>query len=139
MKKPSYQARGPFQIAKILGNDSYEVKRYNKTNSAVCKYKGSGLYLLPPAISPHDTLDTTNQKYLNYNYDPIVSLLNKPINTELYNDTNLSEKGQHAFTPNSNDKYSAFIDTIASKPHKNTPTITYEVDWTLVFQAEQPL
>ena len=46
------------------------------------------------------------------------------MNIELYNDTSFSEKVQHAFTSNSHDKYSAFIDTIASKPHKNTPTIT---------------
>ena len=30
VKKLSYQSRGPFQISKILGNNSCEVKRYNK-------------------------------------------------------------------------------------------------------------
>ena len=49
--------------------------------------------------------------------------MNKPTNIELYNDTYLSAKGQHAFTSNSHDKYSALIDTIASKPHKTIPTI----------------
>ena len=46
------------------------------------------------------------------------------MNTELYIDTDFSAKGQHAFASNSQDKYSAFIDTIASKTHKNTPIIT---------------
>ena len=46
------------------------------------------------------------------------------MNIELYNDTYFSEKVQHAFTSNSHDKYSDFIYTIASKPHKNTLIIT---------------
>ena len=60
MKELSYQERGPFQILEILENNFYEVKRYNKTDSAVRKYKGAELYLLPPAILTHDTLDTTD-------------------------------------------------------------------------------
>ena len=42
----------------------------------------------------------------------------------LYNETYFAAKIQHAFTSNSHDKYSAFIDTIASIPHKSIPTIT---------------
>ena len=126
--KISYQARGPFQIVKILGNNSYEVKRYNKTDSAVQKYKGSKLYLLPPAILPHDPLGTTDQWYLNHDHAPIVSPLKKPMNIELYNDNNFSEKGQHAFTSNPYDKYSASVDTNTSKPHMIIPTITPAVE-----------
>ena len=37
VKKLSYQSRGPFQISKILGNNSCEVKRYNKPDSPVRK------------------------------------------------------------------------------------------------------
>ena len=114
LKKNSYQARVPFQVAKILGDNSYEDKRYNKPDSAVRKYKGSKLCLLPLAIFPHYPLDTTDQLYLNYDHDPIASPLKKPINIELYNDTSFSEKGQQAFTFNSHDKYSAFIDIISS-------------------------
>ena len=46
------------------------------------------------------------------------------MNIELYNDTYFSEKIQHTFTSKSHDKYSAFIDAIAYKLHKITPTIT---------------
>ena len=46
------------------------------------------------------------------------------MNIELYNDTYFSSKVRHAFTSNYHNKYSAFIDTISSKPHKNIPTIT---------------
>ena len=46
------------------------------------------------------------------------------MNTKLYNDTSFSAKFQHAFTSNYHDKYSTFIDTIASKLHKKTRTRT---------------
>ena len=108
----------------MLSNNSYEVKRYNKPDLAVRKYKGRKLYLLPPAIFPHDRLDTTDQRYLKYNHSSIFSQLKKPINIEMYNDTYLSAKGQHVFNSSSHDKYPAFVDTITSKPHKNIPTIT---------------
>ena len=124
VKKLSYQSRGPFQIAKILGNNSYKVKRYNKPDSAVCKYKGRNLYLLPPAIFPRDPLDITDQQYLNYDHAPVISLLKKKMNIKLYNYTYLSAKVQHTFSSNSNHIYLAFIDTIAFKLHKTKPTIT---------------
>ena len=73
------------------------------------------------------------QRWLNYDHAPIVSLLKKPINIELYNDTSFSENVQQAFTSNSYNKYSAFIDTIASKLHKNIPTITTSAE---IFQEQ---
>ena len=54
----SYRARGPFQIVEVLGNDSYHVQRYNDTDSSIRKYKGTDLYILPPAIFPCEPLDT---------------------------------------------------------------------------------
>ena len=51
-------------------------------------------------------------------------MIKKPMNIKLYNDTYFSAKVQQAFTSNSHYRYSAFIDTIASKPHKNMPRIT---------------
>ena len=81
VKELSYQERGPFQILEILENNFYEVKRYNKTDSAVRKYKGSKLYLLPLAILPHNHLDTMDQRYLNYDHAPNVSPPNKQMNT----------------------------------------------------------
>ena len=75
--KLSYRARGPFQIIEDLGSDSYNVKRYNNTNSAVRKYKGTYLYLLLPAIFPSDPLDTMNVRYFNYSNAPLISPLKK--------------------------------------------------------------
>ena len=73
--KLSYRARGPFQIIEDLGSDSYHVKRYNDTSAAVRKYKGTDLYLLPPAIFPSDPLDTMDVRYLNYSNAPVISQL----------------------------------------------------------------
>ena len=67
----------------MLSNNSYEVKRYRKPDLAVQKYKGRKLYLLPPAIFPHDILEITEQPYLNYNNVPIFPSLNKPMNIKL--------------------------------------------------------
>ena len=59
-----YRARGSFQVTEDLGSDSYHAKRYNDANSAVMKYKGIDLYLLPPAIFPSDPLDIIDMRYL---------------------------------------------------------------------------
>ena len=65
-----------------------------------------------------------DHQYLNYNHNLIISPLKKLMNIEIYNDNYFSAKGQHAFTSNYLDTYSALTDTITSKPHKNTPAIT---------------
>ena len=92
--KLSYQAKGPFQISKIMGHNSYEVKRYNDPESASRKYKGTELYLLPPAIFPHEPLDMMDERYLNYSHAPIVSPLKKSLRIEMYNNTYLPSHSQ---------------------------------------------
>ena len=84
--KLSYAARGPFTIVEDLGGDSYHVQRYNDRDSAIRKYKGTDLYLLPPAIFPSDPLDTMDVRYLNYSNAPIVHPLKKALKIEVYND-----------------------------------------------------
>ena len=81
--KLSYRAKGPFQVTKILGYNSYEVKRYNEPNSASRKYKGTELYLLPPTIYPHEPLDMMDERYLNYSHAPIVSPLKNALKIEM--------------------------------------------------------
>ena len=66
VSKLSYIAHGPFQIVNDLIRDSYHVKRYNDASTAVSKYKGTDLYLMPPAIFPSDLLDTMDVRYLDY-------------------------------------------------------------------------
>ena len=83
--KLSYKARGPFQIIEVLGNDLYHVQHYTEIDSAVRKYKGTDIYLLPPAIFPSNPLDTVYMIYLNYSNAPIVSPLKKHLKIEMYN------------------------------------------------------
>ena len=87
VSKLSYIAHGPFQIVNDLIRDSYHVKRYNDANSTIRKYKGTDLYLLPPAIFPSDPLDTIDVRYLNYSNAPVISPLKKSLKIEIYNDT----------------------------------------------------
>ena len=87
VSKLSYQIKGPFVITKALDHDSFEVKRYNKPDSATRKYKSTELYLLPPQLFPNEELDTMDQRYLNYSHAPIPSSLKKPLAIELYNNT----------------------------------------------------
>ena len=65
-----------------------------------------------------------DHQYLNYNHNLIISPLKKLMNIEIYNDNYFSAKGQNSFTSNSHDKYSSFVDTIASKQQKTTQAIT---------------
>ena len=118
IKKLSFQARGPFQIVKILEGNSYLVKRYNSDQSTTRKYKGSELYLLPPSIFPHDPVDTMDQRYLNFSNSLVVSPFKKPLQIELYNDTYFPSKSKHINKP-SLDQPSCQIDSLAFTPYSS--------------------
>ena len=79
VKKLSYQAKGLFIITEDLGHDSFAVCRYNKTDSAIRKYKAKDLYLLPPFLFPSKEVDTMDVKYLNYSHAPIPSPLKQSL------------------------------------------------------------
>ena len=83
--KLSYKARGPFQIIEDLGHGSYLVQRYNEPTASKRKYKATELYLLPPALFPADPLDTTYQRYLNYEHAPLQHPLQQALQIDLYN------------------------------------------------------
>jgi hypothetical protein len=122
VEKLSYRARGPFQIVKCNGHNSYEVKRYNEPNSASRKYKATELYLLPPTIFPAEPLDTMDQRFLNYENAPIVSPLKKAMKVELYNEQFFGTPP--AKSQPSKDAFSTTIDAKASEPHQlSIPTM----------------
>ena len=118
--KLSYKARGPFQITKDLGHNSYEVRRYNDQNSATRKYKATELYLLPPAIFPAEPLDTMDQRFLNYEHAPITSPLQKALKIELYNDQYYTKPPPK--TQPSLDTEGTALDKVALQPHQ-FPTV----------------
>ena len=80
-------SRGPFQIKEVLDSDSYIVERYNSSSTSTRKYKGTELYMLPPALFPHDPVDNMDQRYLNFYHAPMASPLKRTLDIELYNDT----------------------------------------------------
>ena len=48
VKNVRYQAKGPFIGTKDLHHNAFDIKIYNRPNSATRKYKSTELYLLPP-------------------------------------------------------------------------------------------
>ena len=81
-----YTSQVLFQIKAVLGNNSYEVQSCNYTTSGICKYKEIELYILPSVVFPQEPIDTMETKFINYSNAPIVSLLQKYLNIQLYND-----------------------------------------------------
>ena len=92
VKKLSYQVRGPFKIVEDLGHNSFHVQRLDNPDGALRKYKGTELYMLPPALFPTEPLDTPDHRYLNYKHAPIVHPLKKALKIEMYNDTYFKTK-----------------------------------------------
>ena len=45
------------------------------------------LYPLPPSLNPYDPVDSSDTRYLNLSYSPIVNLLRNSLNIGLYNET----------------------------------------------------
>ena len=111
----SYAARGPFIIVDDLGNDAYHVQRYNNKDSAIRKYKGTDLYLLPAAIFPSDPLDTMDVRYLNYSNAPIVHPFKKALKIEVYNDMMFDEPS--TLQSKSLNKFNCQLDTLALGTH----------------------
>ena len=120
VKKLSYNAKGPFQITAVLDANSYEVQRYNQPDSAKRKYKGSDLFLLPPAIFPQDPLDTMDHRYLNFDHTPIVSNQHNAMDIDFYNDTFFTLKGKEKYTSPAHTE--SVIDKQTSKWHNIIPT-----------------
>ena len=116
--KLSYQARGPFKIITDLGQQSFEVQKLDKPDSAIRKYKSADLYLLPPSLFPPEPLDMMDQRYLNYENAPIVSPLRKPLGIELFNEVHFHPKPPTTTNVTTN-LPSNSIDTIAFQSHEN--------------------
>ena len=94
------------------------------------KYKGTELYLLPPAIFPHEPLDTMDQRFMNYSHAPITSPLQRPLQIQAYNDTFII--GNHPsqslpITTPSPSKPSQHLPIAIHQPSKDTPHSTVDL------------
>ena len=85
--KLSNQVRGPSRIVQCTGRGSYFVRKLYKPNSPKLKFIATDLYPRPPSLKPCDPVDSSNLRYLNQFYSPIINPLIKPLNIELYNKT----------------------------------------------------
>ena len=85
--KLSSQARGSFRIVKCTGHGSCLVRKLFKSDSPELKFMAIDFYPLLSSLKPCEPLDSSDIRYLNHSYSPIVNPLSKPLNIELYNDT----------------------------------------------------
>ena len=85
--KLSYQVRGPFRIVTCTGQGSYHVRKLFKPDSPTLKFMAVDLYPLPPSLKPCEPVDSSDTRYLNQSYSPIINPLRKALNIELYNET----------------------------------------------------
>ena len=85
--KLSYQVRGPFRIVQCTGQGSYLVRKLYKPNSPMLKFMNVGIYPLLLSLKPCEPIDSSDTRYLNRSYSPIVNPLRKALNIELCNET----------------------------------------------------
>ena len=85
--KLSYQVRGPFRIVKSTVHGIYLVRKLYKHDSPELKFMATDLYFLPPSLKPCVPVDSSDIRYLNHSYSPIVNPLTKLLNIDLYNNT----------------------------------------------------
>ena len=62
-------------------------------------------------------MDTTDQRYLNYAYAPILQSVNYQFQVDMYNDTLFSTPSLCNISTQWRDQPSTFLDTHAFKPH----------------------
>ena len=78
--KLSYSVRGSYQILR------YFVRKLNKYDSPNLKFMAHILYPLPPSLIPCEPIDSTDTRYLNQTYAPLVNPLKKALHVEMYNE-----------------------------------------------------
>ena len=92
VKKLEWDAKGPFEITKVHGHDSYEVRPYQRPDLAPRTYKTDQLRQLPPSIQPCSPLDTIDHRYLNIDRAPILHPYRASLGISSYNHLWLDEK-----------------------------------------------
>ena len=80
-----FESNGPFKVVSVAELNSYEVRRYGKLDSALQKFSGDNLYLLPCQILPCISFDTLDQRFLNRDFAPLYHPLTDDFEIEGYN------------------------------------------------------
>ena len=87
VSKLSYQVRDSFRIVTCTGREGYLVRKLYKPHSPELKFMTVDLCFLPLSLKPCEPVDSSETKYINQPYSPIVNPVCKILNIELYNDT----------------------------------------------------
>ena len=82
----SYQVRGSFRIVTCTGRGSYFVQKLYKPDSPTLNFTAADLYPLPPSLKPCESVDSSDTRYFNQSYYPVVNPLRKSLNNEFYNE-----------------------------------------------------
>ena len=85
VKKLVYQTRGPYTIIERVSLGTYDCRKYGKPDGTIKKFRTEDLYLLPPAIFPCESTDSTDLRYLNSDFAPLHHPFTKDFNIEAYN------------------------------------------------------
>ena len=83
----SYQVRGPFFSVTCTSRRNYLVLKLYKPDSPDLQFMVVDLYPLPLSLKLCEHVDSSDTRYLNQSYSPIVNPLREPLNIELYNGT----------------------------------------------------
>ena len=83
--KLSYQVWSPFLIVECVGRESNLVRKLNKLVSSEPNFMVIDLYLIHFSLNPCEPVNSSNVRYLIRSYSPIINLLIKSLNIELYN------------------------------------------------------
>ena len=109
---------GPFVIKNIEGPNSYSLQRYGRPSSALQKFSGNNLYLLPKQIFPSDPFDSSDQRFLNRDWAPLQHPLSDSYGIESYNVAWYDDAPETTTGP--------FIDQLAlaaATPHSTIPLL----------------
>ena len=85
VQKMMFGSDGPFVIKSIEGPNSYSLQRYGRPLSALQKFSGDGLYLLPKQMFPSNPFDSSDQRFLNRNWAPLQHPLSDSYGIKSYN------------------------------------------------------
>ena len=121
-QRASKSFRGPFQIKEVLEANYYLVQRYNDPEGPTRKYKLLNYTYYHPVFFSNNHMDTVDQRSLNFRHAPVVYLLKRPPQIELYNEKSFPRNSKYIAHP-SHDNYYCVIDKETFLFHELPPSM----------------
>ena len=79
-----FNTRGPYIVLDKSSFGAHNYRKYGKPTGLIKKFRTEYLYLLPPAVYPSKTCNTSDLRYLNDNFAPLYHPFAKDFNIEAY-------------------------------------------------------